>query len=166
MTESSPAFLVTRLLGISSSVFLSGFAFSASYYGIPAIVLAPLPLRLTQWQVIYDLGKLVSPPVSALSAALWGVAAWISHGQHSEDWKFYATAGAFTFAVPLWTVVVMLPTNNDLMKKAKLGGELEAESESFKVTSEKALVKWDRMNMVRAVLPMVGAWVGLYAALK
>jgi hypothetical protein len=116
--------------------------------------------------VIYDLGKLVSPPVSAVSAVLWGVAAWVSHGRHGEDWKLYATAGFLTFAVPLWTVAVMMHTNNDLMKKAKVGGELEAESESFKTSSEQALVTWDRMNMVRAVLPMVGAWVGLYAALK
>ena len=104
--------------------------------------------------------------MSALSASLWGVAAWIAHGQHSEDWIFYAIAGAFSFAVPLWTLVVMMPSNNDLLQKAKAGGELEFQSEEFKAGSEKSLGAWDWMNMVRAVLPMVGAWVGIFAALK
>jgi hypothetical protein len=62
--------LIARILGISSSLFLSGFAFSASYYTSAAISLSPIPLRLQQWQVVYDLGKIVSPPVSALSGLL------------------------------------------------------------------------------------------------
>ena len=162
----TPVFLIAKILGISTTVFLSGFAFCASYYSLPALALAPVPLRLQQWQVIYDLGKLVSPPVSAVSALLWGLTAWNSkNNQDSSDWKFYAAASFATLAIPLWTLVVMMPTNNELIKRSKAAKEgfepLDSEQESVKL-----LGAWDRMNFVRAVLPMVGAWVGLYALLR
>lgn len=43
---------------------------------------------------------------------------------------------------------------------------MEVVSKSFEIESKQSLKTWDKMNMVRAVLPMVGAWFGLYAALK
>jgi len=165
MAESTTTFLLTRMLGISGSAFISGFAFSASYYSVPAIALAPIPLRLRQWQVVYDLGKLVAPPVSAVSAILLGVAAY-STSSTSNDWKLYATAGALTFSFTPWTVLAMMATNNDLMRRAKMGAELEGKNEGFERESEKALNTWWRLNWVRAVLPMAGAWIALYAALK
>jgi hypothetical protein len=162
MSEAS-VFLIARILGISSSAFLSGFAFSASYLGIPSLAPAPIPLRLQQWQVIYDLGKLVSPTVTAASTLLWGFTAWSARG--SEVWKFYAVGGLATFAILPWTVAVMMPTNLDLMRRAKVAKE-DAESLKFEKESEVMLAKWNIMNYVRAVLPMIGAWVGLYAALR
>ena len=162
MSEAS-AFLIARILGISSSVFLSGFAFSASYLGMPALALAPISLRLQQWQVIYDLGKLVSPTVAAASTLLWGFTAWSARG--TEVWKFYAAGGLATFAILPWTIAVMMPTNLELMRRAKVAKE-DAEGLNFKKESAVMLTKWNIMNYVRAVLPMVGAWVGLYAALR
>lgn len=159
----SPIYLIPRILGISGSVFLSGFAFSASYYGLPAIALSPISLRLQQWQIIYDLGKLVSPSVSAASTLLWGWSAWSA--RDSDAGKFYAAAGGLTLGVLLWTVAVMMPTNLELMRRAKTAKE-DGESTKFEEESAKVLATWNWMNYVRAVLPMVGAWVGLYAALK
>jgi hypothetical protein len=162
----TPFFLVARILGISSSVFLSGFAFSASYYGLPAIALSPFPVRLQQWQVIYDLGKLVSPPVSATSALLWGYSAWSARdNEDSLEWKLYAMAGLATFSVLAWTVGVMMPTNLDLIRRAKIAKEV-TETVVFGRESVEILARWSWMNYVRGVLPMAGAWVGLYAALR
>jgi hypothetical protein len=59
----------------------------------------------------------------------------------------------------------MMPTNLDLMRRAKVAKE-DAESLKFEKESEVMLAKWNIMNYVRAVLPMIGAWVGLYAALR
>lgn len=74
-------------------------------------------------------------------------------------------ASLATFAIPLWTVVFMRPTNNELMRRAKAAKEA-TESVAYENESVKLLALWDRMNFVRAVLPMVGAWFGLYAALR
>jgi len=165
MSSETPFSLVARILGISGSVFLSGFAFSASYYSLPAIALSPVPLRLQQWRVIYDLGKLVSPSVSAVTALLWALSA--SSVKDSEDsaWKLYAVAGLATASVPIWTVGFMLPTNNELMRMAKVAKE-GSETTVYGREAGVLLNKWSWMNYVRAVLPMVGAWVGLYGALK
>ena len=162
----TPLFLITRLLGISGSIFLSGFAFSASFYSTPAISLAPLPLRLQQWQVIYDLGKLVSPPLSVATGIAWGSAAWIAKGSASggEEWKLYAVTAAATFGVLAWTLGAMMGTNLELLRMAKAARE--DSGSKMLVGAEKAVATWNWMNYVRAVIPMVGAWVGIYAALK
>jgi hypothetical protein len=112
--------------------------------------------------VIYDFGKLVSPPVTAFSGVLWGTAAYLASSQGSGDGRLYAIAGLLSFGVLPWTVLVMMPVNQELMRRAKV----EDESAKFMVESKQSLASWDSMNYVRAVLPMVGAWVGLYAALK
>jgi hypothetical protein len=148
---------------------LPGYAFSASNLGIPALGLAPVPLRLQQWLVIYDVGKYVSPPVSITSAVSWATAAWISHSQGGDsEWKLYAVAALATASVLGFTVLAMLPTNKELIRRAKVvteakGDELDRE---FEAKSEELIGLWDSLNYVRAVLPMVAAWVGLYAALK
>lgn len=86
-----------------------------------------------------------------------------------DDWVLYSTAGLLTFSVLPWTIAVMMPSNKELLGKAKIAGELEADGEkrrAFDLEAERAMRTWNIMNWVRAVLPMAGAWVGLYAALK
>ncbi|PVH85617.1 DUF1772-domain-containing protein [Cadophora sp. DSE1049] len=164
--------ILPRLLGISGSIFLSGFAFSASYYTLPATALAPLPLRLKQWLVVYDLGKLISPPLSAISAACWFYSAYASHSLHpstsaTDTTQLYATAGALTLCTTVWTVLAMMPTNKALMRRVKAVKEgVEGESVEWKREAERKLGTWSWMNYVRAVIPLVGGWVGMYAALK
>jgi hypothetical protein len=137
---------------------------------MPALSLAPIAIQLQQWQAIYDLGKLVSPTVGIASSSVWGYAAWFSYThahRSSSDWKFYALAGLVTLSILPWTILVMMPTNLDLMKRAKATVEVEGEKDgAFKAESVKALDRWNVMNYVRAVPPMVGAWIGLYAALR
>lgn len=105
----------------------------------------------------------MSPTVAAASSVLWGWTTWTARG--SNDFKFYAVGGLATFAILPWTIAVMMPTNKELMRRVKVAKE-ETEGLAFGKDSEKILAQWDRMNYVRAVLPMIGAWVGLYAALR
>lgn len=61
----------------------------------------------------------------------------------------------------------MMPTNKDLMKMAKIADEVdETEAKVFAQESVKAPRRWNWMNFVRAVLPMIGTVVGLIAAIK
>lgn len=67
----------------------------------------------------------------------------------------------------------MRPTNNALMRMAKVaregkdeGSESGSGSGRFQRDAERDLGRWSWMNYVRAVIPLVGGWVGLYAALK
>ncbi|KAK0099997.1 hypothetical protein ONS95_013185 [Cadophora gregata] len=158
---------IPRVLGITGSLFLSGFAFSASYYTLPATALAPSPLRLKQWLVVYDLGKLISPPLSVISATCWFYSAWVSHSTHAI--QLHSAAGALTLGTTIWTVLAMMPTNKALMTKVKAVDEAKGEeigSSEWKREAEKELASWSWMNYVRAVIPLAGGWVGMSAALK
>ncbi len=162
MSESSTYF-IPRILGISGSIFLSGYSFSASYYTLPAISLSPIPLRLQQWQVVYDEGKLVAPPLSAISALAWAWTAWTA--KDSDAVKYYAAAAGLSAGFLFWTLGAMMSTNIELERRVKAAKE-DGEKVLFREESGRLLESWTRMNYVRAALPMVGAWVGLYAALK
>lgn len=108
--------------------------------------------------------------MATLSGLLWGYVAWVSSshaaGSSSLDWKLYASAGLATFAVVPYTGLVIVPVNTELKRRAKVAKEAEHQTVEFGTESEVLLAKWFDMTYVRAVLPMVGAWVGLYAALK
>lgn len=193
MAGVSQTFKAVQIFGITSSTFLSGpshplellvrivsltnrhitgFAFSASYLGLPALALAPVALRLRQWLVIYDLGKLVSPTVAAASSVAWGYITYISYATRelpgtsisgTPRWVLYGVAGLATFGILPWTVAVMMPTNNELIRRAKLEKKEAVEKED--VEMEKLLKTWNQMNYLRAALPMVGVVVGLWTAL-
>lgn len=182
--SSSPAFLITRALGISTSLFLSGYAFSASQLSIPAISLSPLPLRLSQWSLIYTSGAKVSPPLAIFSLFTWGYASYLSYshshspsisssislsGDGTSDWVLYVLAGGLSFSILPWTLIMMMPTNNELLRRAKVAKEREGKGEVKEEEdkeSGKLIEKWDGLHFVRFWLPTLGAAVGLYAVLK
>ncbi|KAH8592829.1 hypothetical protein B0O99DRAFT_629086 [Bisporella sp. PMI_857] len=74
--NSLPSLRTLQTLGLTTSSFLSSFAFTASYLAIPSVALAPVSLQVRQWAVIYNYGKLVSPPLATLSALIWSTAAY------------------------------------------------------------------------------------------
>jgi len=77
----------------------------------------------------------------------------------------YSLAAAATASVLLYTVVIIMPTNKDLMKLNRTAGVTGAASMSE--AEVKALLKsWNSMNYVRAVLPMLGSLMGLYAVIS
>jgi len=165
--EQSVAVKFAQLASVSSSFFVSGFSFSASYLSLPAIASSPVPLRLKQWLKIYDLGKLVAPPLGVTGGLAWAYLAWFAYPETA--WKTYAAAGVATFGgTLLWTVVVMRPTNQALMEMAMKGGEGADDVKGkvdFEKRAEQELGKWDRMNLVRTVVPLVGGLVGLWGML-
>lgn len=167
----SPTILRTaHVLGITSSAFLSGYAFAASQYAIPAANLAPLPLRLRQWLVVYDRGKLVSPTVALAAGLLWSYLAFASYHDTSSrrlaDWTAYAAAGAFTFGILPWTIIALMPTNHVLIDAANaVQSGMSAFSEAESKRLEGAIATWATLNWFRAVTPIIGAAVAVWAIL-
>ena len=154
---------------------MTGFAFTASYLGIPAISLAPIPLRLKQWQILYDLGALVSPTLSVASASIWAYLAYTSYSSGTNVGKqqgaviskssLYSLAAVATGSVIVYTGLFIVSTNKDLMRLNKTAGMSGAGSVSE--AEVKALItSWSSMTYVRAVLPMLGSLVGLYAVIS
>ena len=78
-------------------------------------------------------------------------------------WMLYGVAGLATFGILPWTGAVMMPTNNELIRRAKL--DKKSDVDEADAETEKLLKTWNQMNYLRAALPMVGAVVGLWTAL-
>jgi hypothetical protein len=66
------------------------------------------------------------------------------------DWKLYAVAALVTASVLGFTVLVMLPTNKGLRRRAKVVREVKGEEmeQGFEVKSEELIGLWDSLNYV------------------
>lgn len=79
--------------------------------------------------------------------------------------SLYSLAVVATGSVLLYTVIFMMPTNKELMRLNEIAGISGAGSMSE--AEVKALLRsWSNMNYVRAVLPMLGGLIGLYAVIS
>jgi hypothetical protein len=59
-----------------------------------------------------------------------------------------------------------MPVNKELIRRVKVAEERssEAEGKKFEDDSGALIKRWDRQHFVRACLPLLGAWFGLYGA--
>ena len=124
---------------------------------------------------MYDFGKRVSPALSVASAGVWAYLAYTSYNSGTNVGKqegavtskssLYSLAAVATGSVLLYTVIIIMPNNKDLMRLNRIAGISGAGSVSE--AEVKALLKsWNSMNYVRAVLPMLGSLIGLYAIIS
>ena len=125
--------------------------------------------------MVYDLGKEVSPTLSVASAGVWAYLAYAFYdsgtnvgrqeGAVTSKSLLYSLAAVATGSVLLYTVIFIMPNNKDLMRLNRTAGMSGAGSVSE--AEVKALLKsWNSMNYVRAVLPMLGSLIGLYAVIS
>ena len=59
-----------------------------------------------------------------------------------------------------YTVLLLAPTNEALLKRAKAGDKKDGAVEADAEETKELLEKWGRWNLGRAVLPLLGAAVG------
>jgi hypothetical protein len=61
-----------------------------------------------------------------------------------------------------------MPVNKELLRRVKAVEEQssEAEGKKFGDDSGALIQRWDQLHFVRACLPLLGAWVGIYGALR
>lgn len=137
-----------------------------------------------QWLDLYDRGKVTFPGIAVTASIAHGYIAWaLRHtpgpGLLGRSWsRYYLAAIAITMGIVPYTVVVMAKTNNALKAHATRDDTSAAEGTKGMVVSEQEkaqrakqdgevpglLQKWAALNLTRAVLPLVGAALGFYAA--
>lgn len=150
-----------------------GSILSISFFNVPSILLAPSPLLARQWQATFDRGKVINPSIAVLSAISYGVLSYKLYGglNHPKA-EMYALSALFAFGMMPYTRLVMWSTNLALFRKydqmKNLGVEEKAtETGLEKGQSTKELVdKWGTLNLVRGLLPLVGAVIGTWATLS
>jgi hypothetical protein len=82
--------------------------------------------------------------------------AYQQKGQGQPAWTRYGLAGALTIGIVPFTIIAMTATNNALMQVASGATALGEDA------TRSLLLKWKGLNMVRSMLPLAGAVVGLW----
>ncbi|KAI1636471.1 hypothetical protein F4809DRAFT_380486 [Biscogniauxia mediterranea] len=154
--------------GIMASVWAAGIGTSLSLFSIPTILGggggggAPRDVMLRQWKFHFLRGRALMPGLAALNAANYWIAAY-ARWSRGLEWRGLAAAGASTFFIIPYTVVFMFGTNERLMAAAD-GKEEEEEKEKpmSEDTVRRLIKKWGELNVVRAVVPLVGSGLALW----
>ncbi|KAJ6187567.1 hypothetical protein N7519_002475 [Penicillium mononematosum] len=141
-----------------------------------------------QWFDLYNRGSRIFPGISAASSLANLYALWALRDSPTpapdifgSSWSTcYLLAVGFTLGIAPFTGIFMQKTNAKLMAHAKRDDAAMAEGTEDMVLSsqEKAkraredsevielLQHWSQLNLIRAVLPLVGAGIGFYAAVS
>ncbi|KDR69945.1 hypothetical protein GALMADRAFT_145000 [Galerina marginata CBS 339.88] len=153
---------IVTLLG---SGILSGGGFYMSAFAIPTLLSpytkgqAALPAKTlqTQWQHIYDSGKLFYPPLATLTSSAYLYLAYNSPNTR----QFYLVAALFAIGMVPYTVLTM--TGN--LKKIQT--EIRAEEESLVLPRLRGdIATWAKLNYGRAALQFVAFAAGIWAVME
>jgi len=162
-----------QLVGVTGTAMLAGASVMTTIWAIPALMEAPAPIAAKQWKRIYDGGKIVVPPASILSGAIFGFLAWRERGASNSGFGLYTAAAILTPAASIaYTLGIMMPTNDKLTEKAtslssSTAGEGADEAGVAKEDTVNALLdKWATMNLLRGVLIATSAVLGAWASLQ
>ena len=149
---------------------LAGAQFAIAYFAVPPFLLSPTPLVLRQWDVMYNRGAALIPPLALISTSAFG---WLAYKVAAPDKaRLYATAAASVFGIIPYTLLVMLPTNKKLQKKVEEANKSKAKDELVetgvaKGESAKELVdKWNTLHLGRSFFPLISALLGTWAAVS
>jgi hypothetical protein len=158
--------------------FLPGNIASLSLISIPALTQSqdsvPPRILAKQWKDLYDLGKTQNPPIAGVTAASFSYLAWSVRSGTSlrllaprNAMQLYAAAAVFTLGIVPYTLITMNPTNNKLIEKA---GKVDVNSKGLDGTGDdkevgELLKKWQVLNGIRGVIPLLGVVAGFVAVL-
>lgn len=187
MDEVPTSIKVTQTLGITTAAVLSGAIASLSYKAMPGLLLAPGSLAVQQWQTMYARGVRTAPPLAGFALLNF---VYLSYRHYHatlpslhDKWTGYAVAGLSTIAIVPYTLVVMADVNGKLhalanrarsvsaTTKRPAPGEGEAEGADEpalainEANAKQLLDHWGMLNLGRSVFPLVGAVVGVWAAM-
>jgi len=170
--STSPHSLITplhaaQLLGITSSLFLSGTYFASPALFIPLLLLQPTKLSISLFADLFHRGALFIVPLSVISTLSSAVAAFLCPAHTNVDVlrrRISVAAALFAFAPLAYTRLVMAEGIDRLVQMAGEKGKAETEEEEGGRDGEvRVLLKrWAGQTYVRAALAGTGGLVGLW----
>ncbi|KIV77694.1 hypothetical protein PV11_09477 [Exophiala sideris] len=144
----------TSLVGLTSSLWLSGIYFGSSQLTVPLLFGLPVDTSAKLFKDLYYSGAKTVVPLALLGTVCTGVAGYLD----PEKRVGYAIAATSTIGTLAWTRAAMMGNINRLLaiaddKKVKENVRTEE--------MDQLLRQWQWMNAVRAVLAGVGGVLGL-----
>ncbi|KIW01149.1 uncharacterized protein PV09_07435 [Verruconis gallopava] len=166
--SSMTAARIAQIFGCASAAWLSGYIGSMTMPGMSAVSKAPPNVAPKQWRTIFDIGFTTAPKIAGLSASAFAYAAYSLSVQQKPASSstltsiyFLSAAAISTLMIAPWTILTMLPTNEKLDAKLAVAESGLAAKEDSELDG--LLTKWARLNGIRSVFPLVGAFCGLWA---
>ncbi len=155
--DNSTVLRTTSLIGLTSSLFLSGIYFCSTQLALPLLHNLPIETSTPRFAQLYHNGAAVVGPLVALSSLSLGTSAYLDPKKRTQ----YAIAGAVVFASLPWTRFVMwagiqrlIAISEDVKLQQKVSTEEVAE----------LFGQWGWMNLVRSGMAGIGGVVGLLLA--
>ncbi|CAF9924767.1 hypothetical protein IMSHALPRED_006294 [Imshaugia aleurites] len=148
-----------QVLGLTSSIFLSGINIGASYLTLPILYTRPTSTSAPIFHEFYNRGAVTLVPLGLFSASCSGLVAYLFPSQQT----LWAVAGMATFAQLPWTGLVMMKTIKRLNTIAASNVEQEKASQEEVVA---LLRQWAWMNVVRGLMAMAGGLTGVWAMVE
>ncbi|TKA78213.1 hypothetical protein B0A55_03771 [Friedmanniomyces simplex] len=161
---------IAQVLGLTSTAFLAGKTFAASFAAVPALLHAPAPLLAKQWKTLFDADKLVNPVVSAIGLGVFSFFAYRDPNPGSRHQILYTTAAALLASFIPYSLLLLGPISAKLEQKAQdLAStsltDTVAESGMAKEETTHVLVdRWATVNLGRTLLSFVAAVAATWAA--
>ena len=148
-----------QVLGLTTSIFLSGVNIGASVLTLPILYTRPVSISTPIFHEFYVRGALTLVPLGIFSAACSAFVAYLLPSQRN----IWAIVGVATISQTPWTLLAMKSTNDRLNAIAASKVEQEKASEEEVVG---LLRRWAWLNVVRGMLPLVGGLSGVWAVLE
>ncbi|KAI8629688.1 hypothetical protein F5Y19DRAFT_74065 [Xylariaceae sp. FL1651] len=158
MAPGSATLAVAAAASILASGWASGMGTALSVFGIPTILNggASSEVMVRQWRFQFLRGQAIMPGLGALNAVNYWTVAYHCWSQGLE-WRGFAVAGVSTFFMIPYTLVFIMPTNTKLLVAS------ESREKTLSHDSATALLKkWGDLNVVRAVVALVGTGFALW----
>jgi Domain of unknown function (DUF1772) len=132
---------------------------SLSLIAVPVLLdtTTEAPLLFSQWARMYHYGHRALPTMAVGTSALYSYIA-LKKRSAKQPWKRWFVAGLTTAAIIPFTLLVMVPTNDELFR-------LEVESSVNPlvmgiIDAQALVVKWSWLHLTRSFMPLVGAVLG------
>ena len=148
-----------QVLGLTSSIFLSGVNIGASQLTLPILYTRPPSISAPIFHEFYIRGAVTLVPLGLFSASCSALVAYLLPSQQT----LWAVTALATFAQLPWTGLVMMKTINRLNAIAASKVEQEKASQEEVVA---LLRQWAWMNIVRGLMAMVGGLTGVWAVVE
>jgi len=152
------AYRISSTLGLSSSLWLSGFYCASSALTLPILYRLPNDVSTDIFAELFTRGSAIIGPLAGLSAISLGVAAYTSPAEWGR--KTYSAAAVLTLAVLPWTLIFMV---SDINRLTAISEAFKTKKLDASVTGEvgRLLRAWTWKNYVRVGMTLLGGVVGL-----
>lgn len=156
----------------SLTTFETGYIGCFSYAGVTILSEAPLDTLVKQFSRMYNIGKTYSPSLAVATTLCNGFSAYQSRskdaviGGLASPFALYVAAAISVMAIVPFTLLYMEPAVN--RKLLGLGSHTSrgVKAEHLGASEEdvmKLLIRWKRLNFVRAALAGLGALLAAVA---